>query len=315
MVLVVAGLAASLLASLLASVAGFAPNKLLAEAGAELDAGAEVVVDAPVAAVVVAAEPVAWLLAAAPNKPPAGFGVDVSVEGLGAPPKRPPAVVVAAGVVAEAVVVAGLAPNSPPVVVVVELAGAAEVVAPPPKRPPDGAELGVEVAEAAGLAPNREVVVAAGVELPPWVVAGAAPSGFAPNSPPEVGAGAGADAGLAPKSPPAEALLPDCAAPPKRPPGVAEAVVLGWAEEAEVAAGLAPFPKRPDAPEDAWAPVLPNSPPAGLAASVGGAPAGVVDGKEKVGLAGVAAPVVAFPNKPDAGAAEEVAVEAWLALF
>lgn len=55
MVLVVAGLAASLLAS----AAGFAPNKLLAEAGAELDAGAEVVVDAPVAAVVVAVELVA----------------------------------------------------------------------------------------------------------------------------------------------------------------------------------------------------------------------------------------------------------------
>lgn len=91
--------------------------------------------------------------------------------------------------------------------------------------------------------------------------------------------------------------------------------MLGWVEEAEVAAGLAPFPKRPDAPDDAWAPVLPNSPPAGLAASIGGAPAGVVDGKEKVGLAGVAAPVVAFPNKPDAGAADEVAVEAWLALF
>lgn len=54
-VLVVAGLAASLLAS----AAGFAPNKLLAEAGAELDAGAEVVVDAPVAAVVVAVELVA----------------------------------------------------------------------------------------------------------------------------------------------------------------------------------------------------------------------------------------------------------------
>lgn len=65
-------------------------------------------------------------------------------------------------------VVAGLAPNSPPAVAVVEFAGAAEVVAPPPpKRPPDGAELGVEAAAAAGLAPNREGVVAAGVELPP----------------------------------------------------------------------------------------------------------------------------------------------------
>jgi hypothetical protein len=124
----------------------------------------------------------------------------------------------------------------------------------------------------------------------------------------------GADAGLAPKSPPAGALLAACAPPPKRPPGVAEAVVLGWTE-AEVVADFAAFPKRPDDPVDACAPVLPNSPPAGFAASVGGAPAGVVDGREKVGLAGVAAPVVAFPNRPDAGAAEVVAVEVWLALF
>lgn len=46
-----------LAASLLVSVAGFAPNRLLAAAGVEPAAGAVVVVVAPVVAVVVAAEP------------------------------------------------------------------------------------------------------------------------------------------------------------------------------------------------------------------------------------------------------------------
>lgn len=48
--------AADLAASLLASVVGFAPNRLLAAAGVEPTAGAVVVV-APAVAVVVAAEP------------------------------------------------------------------------------------------------------------------------------------------------------------------------------------------------------------------------------------------------------------------
>ena len=124
--------------------------------------------------------------------------------------------------------VAGLFPNSPPAVAVVELPDAAEVVAPPPKRPPAGAEPAVEVAGAAGLAPNKDVAVVEGAEPPCDAAAGAAPSGFAPNKPPAAGAGEGAAAGLAPKRPPAAGVLfPDCAPPPKRPPGVAEAVVLG----------------------------------------------------------------------------------------
>lgn len=76
-------------------------------------------------------------------------------------------------------------------------------------------------------------------------------------------------------------------------------------------AGFAP-PKRPGVPVDACAPALPNSPPAGFEESAGGAPAGVVDGRAKVGLAGVAAPDAAFPKRPGDGAAEVVAVAAWL---
>lgn len=82
-----------------------------------------------------------------------------------------------------------------------------------------------------------------------------------------------------------------------------------------VVAGFVALPNSPEDPMEACAPVLPNNPPAGFAASVGGAPAGVVDGKEKVGLAGVAAPAAALPNKPDVEGAVVVAVEVWLALF
>lgn len=213
---------AGLAVSLLESAAGFAPKRLLAGAGVEPDAGAEVVVDAPAVADVVAAEPAAG----APNKPPAGLGVDDSVEGFGAPPKRPPALAVVAGDAEEAVVVAGLAPNKPPAVAVVEAPEAAEVVAPPPpNRPPAADEPAAGAAGAAGLAPNIEVAVVEGVELPACeAAAGAGASAFAPNSPPAEGVEV--DAGLAPKRPPAEVLLPDCA-PPKRPPDGAAAVMLG----------------------------------------------------------------------------------------
>lgn len=159
--------AADLAASLLASVVGFAPNRLLAAAGVEPAAGAVVVVVAPVVAVVVAAEPAGWLDAGAPNRPPTGFKVDDSVDGLGAPPKRLPALVeVVVGAAVEVVVVAGLFPNNPPAVVVAEAPEAAEVVAPPPKRPLADVEPGIVVAGAAGLAPNKEAVELAGAVLP-----------------------------------------------------------------------------------------------------------------------------------------------------
>lgn len=78
-------------------------------------------------------------------------------------------------------------------------------------------------------------------------------------------------------------------------------------------AGFAP-PNKLEVPLDACAPVFPNNPPVGFAESAGGAPAGVVDGKAKVGLAGVAAPEAAFPKR-FVGAEEVVAVAAWLTLF
>lgn len=157
---------ADLAASLLASVVGFAPNRPLAAAGVEPAAGAAVVV-AAVVAVVVAAEPAGWLDAGAPNRPPTGFKVDDSVDGLGAPPKRLPALVeVVVGAAVEVVVVAGLFPNNPPAVVVAEAPEAAEVVAPPPKRPLADVEPGIVVAGAAGLAPNKEAVELAGAVLP-----------------------------------------------------------------------------------------------------------------------------------------------------
>lgn len=303
--------AADLAASLLASVVGFVPNRLLAAAGVEPTAGAVVVV-APAVAVVVAAEPAGWLDAGAPNRPPAGVEVDDSVDGLGAPPKRLPALAeVVAGAAVEVVLVAGLAPNKPPAVVVAEAPEAAEVVAPPPKRPLAGVEPGVVVAGAAGLAPNKEAVELAGAVLPACeAAAGGAPSVFVPNRPPAAGVEAGA--GFAPKRPPGGALLPDCA-PPNRPLDDAAAVVLGWAEGADVLAGFAP-PNKLEFPPDACAPVLPNNPPVGFEESAGGAPAGVVDGKAKVGLAGVAAPEAAFPKR-FVVAEEGVAVAAWLALF
>lgn len=225
---------------------------------------------------------------------------------MGAPPKRLPALAeVVAGAAVEVAVVADLFPNKPPAVVVAEAPETAEVVAPPPKRPLAGVEPGVVVAGAAGLAPNKEAVLPACE-----VAAGGAPSVFEPNRPPA--AGVEAEAGFAPKRPPVGAALPDCA-PPKRPLGDAAAVVLGWAEGADVLAGFAP-PNRLEFPLDACAPVFPNNPPAGFEESAGGAPAGVVDGKAKVGLAGVAAPEAAFPKR-FVGAEEGVAVAAWLALF
>lgn len=293
-------------ASLEASVVVLAPNRLALVGAADV--------------VGVAVVGVAWacVVAAVPKRAPAGF---VSVVALTPPPNRAPAVVAATGAAVDAAVVVGFAPNKPPAAAVagVDVAGA-EVVTAPPKRPPAGAEPGAEVAGAAVLAPNRVAApepAAACVEGVAWVVVAAV---FAPpNRPPE--AGAVVAAGLPPKSPPeAGAVL--VWAPPKRPDDVG-AVVLGWAARA---AGLAPPPKRLDTAGDCAVVFWNKLDPAGFAEPAGGAPAGVVDARENMGFAGVAAVAgiapcavaelaALFPNKPlpvlakrpAAGAAEVVA--------
>lgn len=87
---------------------------------------------------------------------------------------------------------------------------------------------------------------------------------------------------------------------PKRPPNVAAAGCAEAPEAAEVvvadwdAAGVVPvaglfiFENKPDEPLEVAA--LPKRPAAGFEASAGGAPAGVVEGSENKGLAGVDAP-------------------------
>lgn len=55
-------------------------------------------------------------------------------------------------------------------------------------------------------------------------------------------------------------------------------------------AGLPRFENIPDVPPDDWPAALPKRLVAGFEASVGGAPAGVVEGSENKGLAGVDVP-------------------------
>lgn len=169
-------------------------------------------------------------------------------------------------------------PNSPPdegVLAAGAFEGAAEEAAkPPPNRlPPVVAVVDVEAFGAddvAGFAPKREpavpaVLVAAGAVVAAGVPAlAAAPKRF----PPEAVEAAVAD--LFPNRPPPEALFADCVF-PKSPPEA------GAAEDGAVEFGFAPEPNKV-VPEDA-----------DLERSTGGAPAGVVDGRENRGLAGVAA--------------------------
>lgn len=192
-------------------------------------------------------------------------------------PKRPPALEPACVVVAAGVEEA-LPPNRPPAddVAGVEVVGVAGL-APPPKSEDAVPEAGAAAAE----------VVEAG-----WVELVAAPW---PKSPPELGAAV--VAGFWPPNSPPLAAGCCCACPPKREPPLA-----GWAVEAGLDCAAPPNrPPPPSAGLDAAAPngdgaadpdvaAPPKSPPsAGLFASAGGAPAGVVDTpRENAGLAGVA---------------------------
>jgi hypothetical protein len=177
-------------------------------------------------------------------------------------PNIPPAVPAAAGVeedVAAALVAAP--PKSPPLVVVVVVVVEAGVTDP---------------RGAAGFAPKRELAdpaVAVAVAAPGVIeVAGVLLAAAPPKRPP-VGVPV-TGAGLLPKSPLAEEPAPDCA-PPKSPEAG------GATDGAAEGAVFAPPPKSPPAEVVAVA--------AGLDGSAGGAPAGVVDGSENIGLAGVVA--------------------------
>lgn len=266
-----AGFAASLEAVSVAEAVLLPPNRLAPGAGV-VDGAAEVA-----GAVEVALGVAAEVAAAAPPK---RLELAPAVAGL-EPPNKPPDGAVVVAVVADdgavAGVVVGACPNRPPLVVPVAGFDAVEV--------DDGAAVpDPEVS----LAPNKEPAVEApavgAVEVAEVVVeepenkelpAGAedvALAGFAaPNSPP---AGFADDCAL-PKSPdPAEAVVDDC--------------VAG-------ASGLeaAVCPNSPP-PLFVWPEFWNRLLPADLEASAGGAPAGVVDGKEKSGLAGVVAPDCAW---------------------
>jgi hypothetical protein len=217
---------------------------------------------APLAVAVWPAGAVAWAVEAPvaaagaappPNRDDAALGAEASAEE------------VAAGV--DAVVV-----GAPPKRLGFAEAAPAAGVLPPPKRPEAGwpaAGFSAAGLSAAGLAPNSELAVEAGAAA--GVAAGVAPA--PPNKP--LAAGAAGAAGLAPPNSPEEA-------------GAAAPAAAGCAvDPAAVVAGLAP-PKRLEAlevPEAAG-----KSPPeAGFDESAGGAPAGVVEGRENIGFAGVAA--------------------------
>lgn len=242
------------------------------------------------------------------------MGAEASVDGLA--PKRLLVLVVVPGAADDAAVVAGLLPNKPPLGAVVEVdAEGADVAAALPKSPPPGAAFVVGV-EAAGLAPNSELAVdapevAAWVEGAVWAVEPAALELEVPNRPPEDGADVAA--GLFPNRP-VEGVLPACA-PAKRPEPVV-VVVAGCVEEVVVVLGFAP--NRLEVEVAGWALAgWKRLEAAGFEESAGGAPAGVVDARENIGLAGVVAgaapwvvagllfakselPVLA--NRPEAGA-------------
>jgi hypothetical protein len=138
-----------------------------------------------------------------------------------------------------------------------------------------------------------------------------------PNNPPE--AGAAVEAGFAPNS----AEPPELGAPPPKSPDDAGALLVA-------VLGFAAPPNRPPAPAPPWAPpaLPPNRPDEeDFGASAGGAPAGVVDGSENMGFAGVdeeaapkgeaagawlvAPPAGLLPNRPPAapGVAEAAGVD------
>lgn len=182
------------------------------------------------------------------------------------------------------VVAAGLLPKRPldeGAVVAVDEAGAVVPALVPPNSPPlvvavdDGAVVAVVDA---GFAPNRAppAPVAAGMLPEAAEAAGVLLAAAPPKRPP---ADVPVDAGLAPNKPPAEELAPDCP-PPNSPP---------LAGAAEVAVLAAPPPNA-----------APNADAEDFEESAGGAPAGVVDAREKSGLAGVAAgaPVDELPVWP-----------------
>lgn len=164
--------------------------------------------------------------------------------------------------------------------------------------------LGVEVAEdAAGVelvVPNNDFGAAApeaaGADVVAVLVAGVVPKSDLVSV-----AGAVVVAGVV-----LEVVVAVAEAPPNRgvddavlkspPPVVAVVVLLAGAA---VEAGVEDWPKRPPDVPDVVDPSPPNSEPAGLVASVGGAPAGVVEPRpENNGLAGVeVAAEVPEPNK------------------
>lgn len=238
--------------------AGLAPNKLeVAAAGAADPAGA--ILAAPSvagAAVVVAVVAAGWEDAAGvPKRDDVGFELEASPAGF-VPNKD---VEVAAGAAGAAVEAAGgLAAKR---FVEAGAAGVAEgaCALAPPNKPPAGAAAGVDVAAAAGLAPNK----------PPAAGAAGLVSGalavvveVVGKRPPEVAAGA---AGLlAPNKPPGAAAVVGAAG-LFMPPNSDDPVVAGWADG---------FPNR-------LGPVV-------LELPAGGAPAGVVEGRENKGFAGVA---------------------------
>lgn len=244
-----------------AGVAGLAPNKLEAAAGAAdaADAAGAALAGPSVAgaAAVVAVVAAGWQdVAGVPKRDEAGF--EASPAGL---PNKDVEVAAGAAGAAEAVVEAagGLAANRFPA------AGAAGVaegacVAAPPNKPPAGAVAGVDVAATAGLGPNKlPAAGAAGLVS----VALAIVVEVVGKRPPEVAAGA---VGLlVPNNPPGAAAVVDAAGLFK-PPNSDDPVVAGWADG---------FPNR-------LGPVV-------LELSTGGAPAGVVEGRENKGFAGVAA--------------------------
>ena len=170
---------------------------------------------------------------------------------------------------------------------------------PLPKSPPDAGAVvaGVEdAAVLAGLAPKREgppALAVAGVDDAGCELLEALPPPKRPEDVPPVLAG-----GFAPKRPDEPPVPPaaDCC-PPNRPEEAGAAVVEG--ADDSVPLGLAaPPPKSPPADGAGFAAAFPKRPPAGLPVSAGGAPAGVVDGRDIVGFAGVAFESVAdlFPN-------------------
>jgi len=301
--------------------AGFAaPPNRPPEAGA-VEVVAPGVVDVTPLVVAVAAAGVLPEEAAVPppNRPPEGLAA-VAVVAAGVAPNKDP--VDAGVVVAAGVVPAGLAPNN-------ELAAAGALVV------AGAVEVGVDEF------PNKDGVVLAPAPAAAVVVGVAAPNrdGFAapasaglgcPNKD-EAGAGVVVDAeasavvvaaaaGFAPKRDVAELAAPSAgfAAPPKSPPAGFGVWLALLAPKSEVGAGVAaavdgaaevagcepaPIPENKLVPEAAGA--APNRLDAGLAASVGGAPAGVVETpRPNSGLAGVArlagavVPAAALPNNP-----------------